>query len=32
MNNLIKIIKVIACEKSSKTNYYRVTMWEEENY
>lgn len=30
MNNLIKIIKVIACEKSSKTNYYRVAMWEDE--
>lgn len=30
MNNLIKIIKVIACEKSSKTNYYRVAVWEGE--
>lgn len=31
MNNLIKIIKVIACEKSSKAKYYRVAMWEDEN-
>lgn len=31
MNNLIKIIKVIVCEKSSKVKYYRVVMWEDEN-
>lgn len=24
MNNLIKIIKVIGCEKNSKTNYHRA--------
>lgn len=34
MNNLIKIIKVIACgkkKKSRKANYYRVAVWEGEN-
>lgn len=31
VSNLIKIIKVIACEKSSKTNYYRAALWEDEN-
>lgn len=31
MNNPIKIIKVIACEKSSKTNYYGAAVWEDEN-
>lgn len=30
-NNLIKIIKAVACEKSSKSNYYRVAVWEGEN-
>jgi hypothetical protein len=30
-NNLIKIIKVIACKKSRQSNYYREAVWEDKN-